>query len=37
VVAQMSSHDARRLAVGDRVGVTVEPSGVLVVAEVPAS
>ncbi len=35
VVAQMSSAEARELRVGDPVSVTVEPSGVLVVAAAP--
>jgi putative spermidine/putrescine transport system ATP-binding protein len=33
LVAQMSSAEARRLSPGERVSVTVEPSGVLVVAD----
>jgi putative spermidine/putrescine transport system ATP-binding protein len=37
VVAQMSSAKARALSPGDRVGVTVEPSGVLVVTEEPVA
>jgi len=36
LVAQMSSTAARGLTPGERVSVTVEPSGVLVVAEAPA-
>ncbi len=33
LVAQMSSAEARGLTPGQRVSVTVEPSGVLVVAD----
>ncbi|MCW2847587.1 MAG: ABC-type spermidine/putrescine transport system, ATPase component [Marmoricola sp.] len=36
LVAQMSSSQARSLVAGEPVGVTIEPSGVLVVQEQPA-
>ncbi|MEO5651382.1 MAG: ABC transporter ATP-binding protein [Marmoricola sp.] len=37
VVAQMTSAQARELRVGDRVELSIEPSGVLVIAEDPDS